>query len=596
MRPILLGVSLLAGCTVLTSPGDYEGGDADGGASCRTGSDCPEGVCDTDRGRCVDCLVDPDCGDGRECSEGLCVAPTCGGAPCPDETPICLENETDEVCVECVAPTDCPPGEACSADFTCQACDPEVACAEDEACVPDDAGDFCVDCDGDGDGLIRRDPLCAGVAGERDCDDDGDGFCAQLPECVGECEELVADCDDSDATVRPVILGCGAGGFTTCSRPVDLLPGAGNGSMSVFSVGALPAPIDPSFRTPMFVLADDEANEMDVVYLDGERDRDAGTYADRVRRTYDLEARSFAEGPLPPTSLGPFVDIRAKRDAAGVVIAAMGPDRDGMRLTVEARLVPNLDGLTTIGDPIVIREPDAVGPIDVSVEELASPVPYLVYVAEGITGYDLRQIAEGTGFDEPDGITPRGSRIVHTARGLVSAGVREELDQFYWDPRAVFDGNEPRDVGGGAALAAGFGTVGFDARFAGGELAARALTFLGSGYSASVPATFDRADASSRIALAAFDDVGLLVFDGPGDAGEQRRIYSARLSGSAGSTAATELVDWSAQTGLTFESLHGLEAAARTRGGAAELGVLVHGTLTGELQPGLYLFVARRCG
>ncbi|MBO6935788.1 MAG: hypothetical protein JJ863_12460 [Deltaproteobacteria bacterium] len=581
-------LALLAGCTVLTSPGDYEGGSVDGGIRCDRDGECPTGFCDTDRGQCVECRTDDHCSGAEECNAGSCGPETCGGEVCPDSMPACLVEGTAETCVECVSATDCPPGESC-ADNDCESCTPETACAATEACVVDPGGDYCVDCDADGDGAIRPDPECAGVPGERDCDDDGDGFCRGTAECAGECDEIVVDCDDADADVRPVITACGAPGVTTCSDPGDLLPGVGASSFSALALGELPEPIERRVRTPMSLVAETTGGFFDVIHLQGV---ESEGYADRVRRVVDIDARELRIGALPTTELRDFTDLRAKHDPEGVVIGTLGSDAGGMK-SIEAMLLTSFEG-AMVGSVLSYNNAGAVPPIDVSVENLAMGVPYVVWCSERGDVYDL-VFGSSTTSSEMGALTPADSPIVSTARGLVSAGIRETTDLLYWDPRAVFSGNETRDEGGSSALAAGEGTNGFDARFTGGEMVVRAITFTEGGYDDNDPTSLDGADASSRVAIGAYNDVGYVVFDGATGSGA-RRIFASRLGSSSGATVATAPVELTGTDSPDFTDIHGLEVAARTSAGVVEIAVLVHGTLEGGSEPGLYLYLARRCG
>ncbi len=590
MRAAIVAFALLTGCTVLTSPGDYEGGSVDGGTSCDGDGDCPSGFCDTDRGQCVECRTSDDCSGDEECVAGSCAADTCGGEVCSDATPACLVMGTTERCVQCVAATDCPPGESCADDNTCESCTPDAACAADEACVVDPGGDYCVDCDADDDGAIRPDPECAGVAGDRDCDDDGDGFCRGTAECIGECDEIAVDCDDGDADVRPVITACVDPAYTTCTEPGDLLPGTGPSSVSALALGALAEPLEPNVRSPISVVAESEPGYFDVVHLEG-----AGTegYADRVRRTVGVEGRDLSTGPLPATDLEDFLDLRVKRDAAGTVFGTLGTDSDSGMRSVEAMLVDGFEG-APIGSVVAYNDPDAVPPIDVSVEMLATALPYVVWCADKGDVYDLRA-GSGTLFFEMGALTPADSPMISTARGLVSAGIREVPDLFYWDPRAVFEGTVPRDEGGGAALAAAESTLGFDARFSGGELVIRSITFTEGGYLDNDPTSLDEADAASHVAISSYNSIGFVAFDGETESGA-RRIFASRAAQAADATVATAPMELTGETSPDFTTIYGLEVAARTTGGIVEVAVLVHGTLEGGAEPGLYLYLARRCG
>jgi Cys-rich repeat protein len=55
---------------------------------------CPDLVCDPDRGYCVECVREVDCGADQECRDGSCV-----DVPPP----------------ECTVDGDCPEGQSCDA-------------------------------------------------------------------------------------------------------------------------------------------------------------------------------------------------------------------------------------------------------------------------------------------------------------------------------------------------------------------------------------------------------------------------------------------------------------------------------------------------
>lgn len=593
MGRLAIALVALMGCTVITSPGDYEGGDVDGGTTvCMSDDQCPDGVCDMLRGECVDCRVATDCGEGEECDGGLCVPAECGGMVCPDTAPICLANETEEICVECALPGDCDEGETCTASFVCEACAPTEACEADEVCIADDAGDFCLDCDVDGDGLINRDPRCGAVAGELDCDDDADGYCIAGTECLGQCSELAGDCDDADEELVPVVLGCGETAMG-CGEPGASIPGDGLGSLSVLEIAPLPAPLDTSVRAPSSVVVEDPSatGTFDVVYLS---DGAAGSYGTRNRRFVDADDREVVTGDLPATSLQDFLDLRAKVDLAGTLVGTLGVGTGSLIRSAEVVLAERFEG-STVGAPLVFQDSSAVAPIDVSVEsDLATPTPYAVWCSESSAGCDLRYGSPGMPFSDFENAGSPDGMIVLTNRGLAVAGARSDSDLVYWDPRAALEGEESRDAGGTAGLVTGESTLGFDVRFTGGELVARGLSYTTGGYVPSDPESIAVADVDSRVGLFAMLDYGFVALDAP--EGDARRILLGRLSDGSGSNIqVSDLLELTGALTPDFSTVYGVEVAARTNGDADEVAVLVHGTLEGADEPALYLFVARRC-
>lgn len=85
---------------------------------CNSDKDCtPIGLlCDIQRGVCVQCLNDTDCGEYQSCESGECATYThclnsldCTGEA--DGKTVC--DLTQNRCVECILPTDCPPNHDC---------------------------------------------------------------------------------------------------------------------------------------------------------------------------------------------------------------------------------------------------------------------------------------------------------------------------------------------------------------------------------------------------------------------------------------------------------------------------------------------------
>lgn len=122
-----------------------------GGFSCRTDSECPMGLrCARAQQRCVECVLQADCGNDRICAQNRCVAPTAcqSSRMCPGQ--VC--NTAAGRCNDCVGNNDCPMGELCR-DNVCvsaRACRSSREC-NDRGQVCDTARSVCVDCVGDED-------------------------------------------------------------------------------------------------------------------------------------------------------------------------------------------------------------------------------------------------------------------------------------------------------------------------------------------------------------------------------------------------------------------------------------------------------------
>ena len=228
---VLLG--LVAGCTLLSAPGDYEDGEAaDGGrrpdaqASCGTDAECGTGVCVG--GECVACRESGDCA----ATEPVCVDGTCG--PCSrsvqcsgrSDGPVCAAGS----CVECAGSADCA--------------DPELARCDSNRCVP------CVDrsdCAGTGDGICvsGRCVECTvddeSACGDNSCDPATNTCTGTLRASVGRCGACRADSEcglPDDACVPTFFQGaareggyCLKLGSTGCMRPYTV-PTAERASLS----------------------------------------------------------------------------------------------------------------------------------------------------------------------------------------------------------------------------------------------------------------------------------------------------------------------------------------------------------------------------
>jgi hypothetical protein len=144
-------------------------------------------VCDEERGVCVQCLGDADCGESQ-----LCALP---------------QGECQNV--ECLGDSDCLEGERCAAN----------RCVEDLACVPNEIG--CIDastafvCAADGSERIaapcRGDQICLGGACRTQ-------ICAPSTATCSGSARIVCDATGTEASVESCEDACSDGGFgCTCS-------------------------------------------------------------------------------------------------------------------------------------------------------------------------------------------------------------------------------------------------------------------------------------------------------------------------------------------------------------------------------------------
>ncbi len=138
--------------------------DCDDGVSCTTGDKCFQGacrgqnacgqglICLLEEDKCVTCLQDSDCDDGRECTSDRCLGGVCQhtsltGTRCNDGI-ACSVNDT---CVagECVGTPDdglcpssgpcitgsCVAGVGCTTTYSTDSCDDGRACTSNDTCV-----------------------------------------------------------------------------------------------------------------------------------------------------------------------------------------------------------------------------------------------------------------------------------------------------------------------------------------------------------------------------------------------------------------------------------------------------------------------------
>ncbi|HWV37693.1 MAG TPA: hypothetical protein VN033_04350 [Vulgatibacter sp.] len=177
---------------------------------CRSNNDCqfdPAGAfCERETGRCVACLDDGHCHEGRTCELGICAGAVCtDDRDCAAPTPVCAEDGAS--CVECRDDEGCGEGEVCSAGACVDApCAEDADCTDPEAprCAP---SGLCVACLVDGDcahGEICEENACVPRPGcHADVDCEGDPAGARCDTDTGACVPCVEDdhCGFAEACV-----------------------------------------------------------------------------------------------------------------------------------------------------------------------------------------------------------------------------------------------------------------------------------------------------------------------------------------------------------------------------------------------------------
>ncbi len=138
----LVDPGCLTGVRVCTR-GDYTCG------RCTSNAQCATGVCDTESGRCTECIGDVQCPAGLVCDLGLGICTQClDRGDCREPLPACLRTEAGGQCVLCAADADCGEGtcdrdtlscKGCLSDDDCQGealrCNPGSGLCFDSACA-----------------------------------------------------------------------------------------------------------------------------------------------------------------------------------------------------------------------------------------------------------------------------------------------------------------------------------------------------------------------------------------------------------------------------------------------------------------------------
>ncbi len=95
---------------------------------CLADTDCEEGRCHPTARRCVACVADRDCETGRVCDliTSVCSSVCSSSATCSEEEPICHPGRL--ICVQCLADGDCGEELCDVARATCVDCRSDADC------------------------------------------------------------------------------------------------------------------------------------------------------------------------------------------------------------------------------------------------------------------------------------------------------------------------------------------------------------------------------------------------------------------------------------------------------------------------------------
>ena len=204
-----------------------------GPAICKLDTDCPQQLCNTLSGKCVDCRTASDCGLDKECTVGVCKDVTC----VPNST-FCRNGSVSTCSADGSTST---PSQHCTTDQFCLEKDHTAMCSA-TACSPGDslcAGNVATSCLMDGSGPkpggtncsaskqscysgMCRDQVC--TPGKRLCDNGGLYLCSD----AGTSRALLSSCGsgqvcDADAgaclpkTCDPGKLSCDSTRVVTCN-------------------------------------------------------------------------------------------------------------------------------------------------------------------------------------------------------------------------------------------------------------------------------------------------------------------------------------------------------------------------------------------
>ncbi|HEY0839640.1 MAG TPA: hypothetical protein VGD74_05595, partial [Vulgatibacter sp.] len=200
------------------------------GSVCTDDSDCsaPTPVCSADGRSCIECRDDAGCGEGRHCDAGVCVQDLCTS----DED--CAGNAAGPrcdlgtgACVACLDEGDCAEGEICSAGV----CEPRPGCQTDVDCEGHVDGDRCEPATGAC--VVCVIDLHCGLGEacvENACEP---AACEALEDCPagsvcedGGCVALGACADDDDCAADPRVPRCGSSGACVeCASEADCAGG-----------------------------------------------------------------------------------------------------------------------------------------------------------------------------------------------------------------------------------------------------------------------------------------------------------------------------------------------------------------------------------
>lgn len=144
---------------------------------CSSDDECASGGCDTARGRCVECVTDGNCSDGKRCVEQKCRVNCDSDNDCTPQHMLC--NTSIGVCIQCTAELACGNGLLCSPTGLCV---PPVCTAGQRTCVAGGIGTCAPN--GSGYGIPAACPVgstCEEVAGKPSCYSADGGLACFVP-------------------------------------------------------------------------------------------------------------------------------------------------------------------------------------------------------------------------------------------------------------------------------------------------------------------------------------------------------------------------------------------------------------------------------
>jgi hypothetical protein len=164
--------------------------------SCSNSLGCPMGqVCDKQRARCVDCILDGDCGMDAKCVNSKCRKGCVSDKDCVAAGQLC--DPSTSSCVSCVRNSDCGDGGLSCISGSCQ----QQLCAPGTtSCI----GSNLATCSANGlswGNIVVCDPPCATVGGVATCSGTGGRADVFVPPMPGACGDMIDDMEDGDGYI-----------------------------------------------------------------------------------------------------------------------------------------------------------------------------------------------------------------------------------------------------------------------------------------------------------------------------------------------------------------------------------------------------------